>query len=114
MPTISSFASKGRRGDGKRFVSREKSENENESDSKDEYPNESSGRDDNCAGNADENDVSTSECISTRHVFFYNQTAKSNTIGGEKAEKHVGNVFKQQLLERKLNWIHTITSSKCV
>ena len=99
---------------GKDLSQREKNEHENESDSEDEYSNESSGRDDNFSGNADENDVSTSECISTRHVFFYNQTAKSNTIGGEKAEKHVGNVFKQQLLERKLNWIHTITSSKCV
>ena len=68
-------------------------------------------RDDNCAGNADENDVSTSECISTRHVLFYNHTAKSNTIGGE---KHIVNVFKSQLLETKLNWIHIITSSKCV
>ena len=46
--------------------------------------------------------------------FFYNQTAKSNTIGGENAEKHIVNVFKPQLLEMTLNWIHTITSSKCV
>ena len=96
---------------GKDLSQREKSENENESDSQDEYSNESSGRDDNCAGNADENDVSTSECISTRHVFFYNQTAKSNTIGGENAEN---NVFKPQLLEMKLNWIHIITSSMWV
>ena len=73
---------------GKDLSQREKSEHKNESDSVDEYSNESSGRDDNCAGNADENDVSTSECISTRHVFFYNQTAKSDTIGGENAEKH--------------------------
>ena len=93
---------------------KEKSEHENESDSEDEYSNESSGRDDNCAGNADENDVSTSECISTRHVLFYNQTANSNTIGGENAEKHIVNVFKSQLLEMKLNWIHIIASSKCV
>ena len=77
---------------GKDFSQKEKSEHENESDSEDEYSNESSGRDDNCAGNADENDVSTSECISTRQVFFYNQTAKSNAIGGEKAEKHVVNM----------------------
>ena len=40
-------------------------------------------KDDNCTGNADENDVSTTECISTRQVFSSNQTAKSNTIGGE-------------------------------
>ena len=73
---------------GKDLSQREKSEHENESDSEDEYSNESSGRDDNCAGNADENDVSTSKCISTRHVFFYNQTAKSDTIGGEHAERH--------------------------
>ena len=72
-------------------------------------------KDDNCAGNADENDVSTSECILTRQVFSSNhQTAKSNTVGGENAEKHVENVFKPQLLEMKLNWIHIITSSKCV
>lgn len=54
----------------KDFSQKEKSEHENESDSEDEYSNESSGRDDNCAGNADENDVSTSECILTRHVLF--------------------------------------------
>ena len=71
----------------KDFSQKEKSEHENESDSEDEYSNESSGRDDNFSGNADENNVSTSECISTRQVFFYNQTAKSNTIGGENAEK---------------------------
>lgn len=99
---------------GKDLSQREKSEHENESDSEDEYSNESPGRGDNCAGNADENDVSTSECISTRQVFFYNQTVKSITIGGENAEKHVDNVFKPQLLEMKLNWIHIITSSKCV
>ena len=99
---------------GKDLSQKEKSEHEDERYSEDEYSNESSDRDDNCAGNADENDVSTSECISTRHVFFYNQTAKSNTIGGENAEKHIVNVFKPQLLEMKLNWIHTITSSKCV
>ena len=98
---------------GKDLSQREKSDNENESDSEGEYSNESSGRDDNCAGNADENDVSTSECISTRHVFFY-QTAKSNTIGEENAEKHIVNVFKPQLLEMKLNWIHIITSSRWV
>ena len=99
---------------GKDLSQREKSEHENESDSEDEYSNERSGRDDNCVGNADENDVSTSKCISTRHVFFYNQTAKSNTIGGENVEKDIVNVFKPQLLEMKLNWIHIITSSKCV
>ena len=71
-------------------------------------------KDDNCAGNADENDVSTSEFISTRQMFSSNQTAKSNIVGGENVEKHVGNVFKPQLLEMKLNWIHIITSSKCV
>ena len=55
---------------GKNSSQRGESEHENESDSEDEYSNESSGRDDNCAGNADENDVSTSECISTRQVFL--------------------------------------------
>ena len=77
---------------GKDLSQKEKSEHENERYSEDEYSNESSGRDDNCAGNADENHVSTSECISTRQVFFYNHTVKSNTIGGEKAEKHVVNI----------------------
>ena len=98
----------------KDFSQKEKSEHENESHSEDEYSNESSGRDDNCAGNANENEVSTSECISTRHVLFYNHTTKSNTIGRENAEKHIVNVFKPQLLEMKLNWIHIITSSMCV
>ena len=55
---------------GKDLSQREKSEHKNESDSVDEYSNESSGRDDNFSGNADENNVSTSECISTRQVFF--------------------------------------------
>ena len=55
---------------GKDLSQREKSEHKNESDSEDEYSNESSGRDDNFSGNADENNVSTSECISTRQVFF--------------------------------------------
>ena len=53
---------------GKDLSQREKSEHK--SDSEDEYSNESSGRDDNFSGNADENNVSTSECISTRQVFF--------------------------------------------
>ena len=55
---------------GKDLSQREKSEHKNESDSEDEYSNESSGRDDNFSGNADENNVSTSECISTRQIFF--------------------------------------------
>ena len=86
MPTIQALQAKAEEAMGKDLSQREKSEHENESDSEDEYSNESSGRDDNCAGNADENDVSTSKCISTRHVLFYNQTAKSDTIGGEHAE----------------------------
>lgn len=114
MTTIQALQAKTEEAMGKDLSQREKSEHENESDSEDEYSNERSGRDDNCAGNADENDVSTSECISTRHVLFYNQTAKSNTIAGENAEKHIVDVFKPQLLEMKLNWIHIITSSKCV
>ena len=88
MPTIQALQAKTEEAMGKDLSQREKSAHENESDSEDEYSNESSGRDDNCAGNADENDVSTSKCISTRHVFFYNQTAKSDTIGGEHAERH--------------------------
>ena len=55
---------------GKDLSQREKSEHKNESDSEDEYSNESLGRADNFSGNADENNVSTSECISTRQVFF--------------------------------------------
>ena len=85
--TIQALQPKAEEAIGKDLSQREKSEHKKENDSEDEYSNESSGRDDNCAGNADENDVSTSECISTRHVFFFNQTAKSNTIGGENAEK---------------------------
>ena len=85
MPTIQALQAKAEEAMGKDLSQREKSEHENESDSEDEYSNESSGRDDNCPGNADENDVSTSKCISTRHVLFYNQTAKSDTIGGEHA-----------------------------
>ena len=111
--TIQALQAKAEEAMAKNLSRREKSEHENERYSEDEYSNESSGRDDNCAGNDDENDVSTSECISTRHVFFY-QTAKSNTIGEENAEKHIVNVFKPQLLEMKLNWIHIIASSKCV
>ena len=71
MTTIQALQAKAEEVLGKDLSQREKSENENESDSEDGISNESSGRDDNCAGNADENDVSTSECISTRHVFFY-------------------------------------------
>ena len=114
MTTIQALQAKTEEAMGKDLSQREKSEHENESDSEVEYSNERSGRDDNCAGNADENDVSTSECISTRHVLFYNQSAKSNTIAGENAEKHIVDVFKPQLLEMKLNWIHIITSSKYV
>ena len=89
MTTIQALQAKTEEAMGKDLSQRERSEHENESDSEDEYSNERSGRDNNCAGNADENDVSTSECISTRHVLFYNQTAKSNTIAGENAEKHI-------------------------
>ena len=68
--TIQALQPKAEEAIGKDLSQREKSEHKKENDSEDEYSNESSGRDDNCAGNADENDVSTSECISTRHVFF--------------------------------------------
>ena len=84
MPTIQALQAKAEEAMGKDLSQKEKSEHENESDSEDEYSNESSDRDDS-NGNADENDVPTSKCISTRHVFFYNQTAKSDTIGGEHA-----------------------------
>ena len=71
MPTIQALQAKAEEAMGKNFPQKEKSEHENESDSEDEYSNESSGRDDNCAGNADENDVSTSECdFSPLHAFL--------------------------------------------
>ena len=92
--TIQALQAKAEEAMGKDLSHREKSEHKNESDSEEEYSNESSGRDDRWAGNADENYVSTFECISTRHLLFYNKTAKSNTIGGENAEKHIVNVFK--------------------
>ena len=76
MPIIHALQAKAEEVMGKDLSQKEKSKHENESDSEDEYSNESLGRDDNCAGNADENDVSTSECISTRQVFFYNQKVK--------------------------------------
>ena len=85
MATIQALQAKADKAMGKDLSQREENEHETESDSEDEYHNEYS---DNCAGNANENDVPTSKCISTRHVFFYNQTAKSDTIGGEHAERH--------------------------
>ena len=48
----------------------------------DEYSNESSHRDDNCAENADENDISTSKCNSTKQVFSNNQRPRANTVCG--------------------------------
>ena len=48
----------------------------------DEYSNESSHRDDNCAENADENDISTSKCNSTKQVFSNNQRPRTNTVCG--------------------------------
>ena len=72
----------------KDFSQKEKSEHENESDSEDEYSNESSGRDDNCAGNADENDVSTSECIST-NMFYFIISRRNRTRLAEKMQKNI-------------------------
>ena len=75
---------------GKDLSQREKSEHENDSDSEDEYSNESSGRDDNCAGNADENDVSTSECISTTNIFSIKIIRRQNrTRLAEKMQKNM-------------------------
>ena len=107
MPTVQALQAKAEEAMGKDLSQREKSEHENESDSEDEYSNESSGRDDNCAGNADENDVSTSECISTRHVFSIIRRQNRTRLAG-KMQKNIVNVFKPQLLEMKLNWIHII------
>ena len=97
---------------GKDLSQREKNEHENESDSEDEYSNESSGRDDNFSGNADENDVSTSECISTRHVFSIIRRQNRARLAKKMQKNIIVNVFKPQLLE--MIWIHIITSSKCV
>ena len=72
----------------KDFSQKEKSEHENESDSEDEYSNESSGRDDICAGNADENDVSTSECISM-NMFYFIITRRNRTRLAEKMQKNI-------------------------
>ena len=67
---------------GKDLFQRKENEHKNESDSEVEHSNESSDRDDNCADNADENDSSTSESISTKHVFSNNQRPRANTVCG--------------------------------
>ena len=67
---------------GKDLFQRKENEHKNESDSEGEHSNESSDRDDNCADNADENDSSTSESISTKHVFSNNQRPRANTVWG--------------------------------
>ena len=112
MPTIQALQAKGEEALGKDLSQREKSENENESDSEDKYSNESSGRDDNCAGNADENDVSTSRSTFQRDMFFSIIRRQNRTRLAGIMQKN--NVFKPQLLEMKLNWIHIITSSMWV
>ena len=84
--TIQALQPKAEEAIGKDLSQREKSENENESDSQDEYSNESSGRDDNCAGNADENGVSTSECIST-NMFYFIITRRNRTRLAGKMQK---------------------------
>ena len=63
MPTIQALQAKADKTIGKNSSQREDSEHENEIDCEDEYSNKSSGRDDNCAGNADEIDVSTSSAF---------------------------------------------------
>ena len=45
-------------------------------------------KDDNCAGNADEKDVSTSECISTRQVFLLIRR-QNRTRFAEKMQKNM-------------------------
>ena len=86
--TIQALQPKAEEAIGKDLSQREKSEYKKENDSEDEYSNESSGRDDNCAGNADENDVSTSECIST-NMFYFIITRRNRTRLEEKMQKNI-------------------------
>ena len=82
MATIQALQAKADKAMGKDLSQKEENEHENESDSEDEYHNEYSDRDDNCTDNANENDISTSECNSTKQVFSNNQRPRANTVCG--------------------------------
>ena len=82
IATIQALQAKADRAMGKDLFQRNENEHENESDCESEHSNESSDRDDNCGNNADENDSSTSECISTKHLFSNNQRPRANTVCG--------------------------------
>ena len=79
MATIKALQAKADKAMGKDLSQWEENEHENESDSEDEYHNEYS---DNCTDNANENDISTSECNSTKQVFSNNQRPRANTVCG--------------------------------
>ena len=82
MATIQALQAKADKAMGKDLSQKEENEHENESDSEDEYHNEYSDRDDNCTDNANENDISTSECNSSKQVFSNNQRPRANTVCG--------------------------------
>ena len=82
MATIQALQAKADKAMGKDLSQKEENKHENESDSEDEYHNEYSDRDDNCTDNANENDISTSECNSTKQVFSNNQRPRANTVCG--------------------------------
>ena len=82
MATIQALQAKADKAMGKDLSQKEENAHENESDSEDEYHNEYSDRDDNCTDNANENDISTSECNSSKQVFSNNQRPRANTVCG--------------------------------
>ena len=82
IATIQALQAKADKAMGKDLSQRKENEYENESDSEGEHSNESSDRDENCADNADERDISTSECNSTKQVFSNNQRPRANTVCG--------------------------------
>ena len=83
MATIQALQAKSYKAMGKDLTQKEENKQENESDSEDEYSNESSDRDDNCTKNADENDISTSKCNSTKQVFSNNQRQGKHDLRSE-------------------------------
>ena len=82
MATIQALQAKADKAMGKDLSQKEENKYENESDSEDEYHNEYSDKDDNCTDNANENDISTSECNSTKQMFSNNQRPRANTVCG--------------------------------
>ena len=79
MATVQALQAKADKAMGKDLSQREENEHETERNSEDEYHNEYS---DNCTDNANENDISTSECNSTKQVFSNNQRPRANTVCG--------------------------------